>query len=284
MEKIPLIPFMGDNGVTNDVTESQVADFILPQDKIPLLLALSLYGTPRDQLGDFVLVPNTYKTRFAVWFNQKTGEAIVGLRGTSVNANKGWEDVQDDSIIAYGANYCDLSIVNQVQEVLLQLAGKISSVVFVGHSLGGTAAFCLTSQIQNSRGIGLNSGAAPTNPILSGPGNRFTHYHIFGDLISSHMSPEAANVIIIKKSDGYSLMGSSYAHSSARILASDGSWRYATATEEDEVYQKWGIQYPPNSYITSVWTRLLQFLYYLKKKNIVNQNPIPGSERWNKRS
>lgn len=221
--------------------------------------------------------------RFAVWFNQKNGDAVVGLRGTSVNMNRGWEDIQDDSLIAYG-DYCNLTLVNQVKEILLQLVGQINSVVFVGHSLGGTAAFCLTSQIENSRGIGLNSGAAPTNPILNGPGNRFTHYHIFGDLISSHMAPWAANVIIIKKSDGYSLMGTAYAHSSARILKSDGSWIVSNQTEEDQAFQKWGNTYQPTTVVNNVWVKLLAYLYYLKKKFIAEKTPIPGSQRWNQRA
>ena len=54
---------------------------------------------------------------------------------------------------------------------------------------------CLTQRYSDSRGISFNGGAAPTNPILSGPGStRFVHYHIVGDLISSHMSLSAANV------------------------------------------------------------------------------------------
>lgn len=195
---------------------------------------------------------------------------------------KGWEDISDDKIIAFG-NYCDLSLVSQVKEILLQLVGQINSVVFVGHSLGGTAAFCLTSQIENSRGIGLNSGAAPTNPVLNGPGNRFTHYHIFGDLISSHMAPWASKVIIIKKSDGYSLMGTAYAHSSERILKSDGSWTLSNQNEEDLAFQKWGNTYQSNKVVNNVWGKSAAYLYYLKKKDVSEKNPIPGSQRWNQR-
>lgn len=277
-----VIPFMGDVSVSNDTTPNQLAGWVREQDKIPLLLALSLYSEPRKALGDFVLVPNSYKVRFAVWYNQKDGMAIVGLRGTSVGANQGALDIQDDKVIAFGGNYCDLSLVKQVQETLFQLVGQIKSVVFVGHSLGGTAAFCLTSQIQNSRGIGLNSGAAPTNPILSGPGPRFTHYHIFGDLISSHMAPWAADVVIIKKGNAFSLVGTSSAHSSGTILASSGPWYFSNQTEEDRAYERWGKTYQ-SSYINNVWGKLVSFLYYLQTKQVVEKNPIPGSERWNRR-
>lgn len=276
------IPFMGDTSVTNDTSPNDLAGWVRDQDKIPLLLALSLYSTPRKELGDYVLIPNSYKVRYAVWFNTKDGTAIVGLRGTSPTSTSGDLDLKDDKIIAFGSNYCDLTLVTQVQEVLLQLVGQIQNVVFVGHSLGGTAAFCLTSQIQNSRGIGLNSGAAPTNPILSGPGSRFTHYHIFGDLISSHMAPWAADVVIVKKNNSFSLVGTSKAHSSENILASSGNWVLSNQTEEDRAYVKWGSTYQ-SSYINNVWGKLMSFLYFLQTKSVVDKNPIPGSERWNRR-
>lgn len=207
----------------------------------------------------------------------------IHVKGTSVGAAQGYQDIQDDSVIAYSSNYCDLSLVKDVQELLFQLVGQIENIVFVGHSLGGTAAFCLTSQIQNSRGIGLNAGAAPTNPILVGPGNRFTQYHIFGDLISSHMSPNAAHVVIIKKSNTLSLFGTSKAHSSENILKSSGSWTFSNQTEEDEAFQKWGKSYSA-TYINNVSGRFISYLYHLKKSLIVQKNPIPGSKRANKQS
>jgi hypothetical protein len=282
MENNEVIPFMGDVSVSNDTGPGSLAGWVREQDKIPLLLALSLYSTPRKELGDFVLVPNSYKVRYAVWYNQRDGMAIVGLRGTAATAAQGASDIKDDQIIAFGSNYCNLSLVTQVQETLFQLVGQIKSVVFVGHSLGGTAAFCLTSQIQNSRGIGFNSGAAPTNPILSGPGSRFTHYHIFGDLISSHMAPWAADVVIIKKGNAFSLVGTSQAHSSSNILESSGSWYFSNQTEEDRAYEKWGKTYQ-SSYINNVWGKLMSFLYFLQTRSAVEKNPIPGSERWNRR-
>lgn len=105
--------------------------------------------------------------------------------------------------------------------------------VFVGHSLGGTAAQCLAGQYSNSRSIALNGGAAATNPVLVGPGSRARFYHIFGDLVSTHMSPNAAEVIRVAKKDrGFGVF---YPHSSSRFLASDGEWKYATA---DEVISK----------------------------------------------
>lgn len=82
------IPFMGDDSVSNTTSPDQVADWVREQDKIPLLLALSLYSEARKELGDFVLVPNSYKTRFAVWFNPRDGTAVVGLRGMFSHSDK----------------------------------------------------------------------------------------------------------------------------------------------------------------------------------------------------
>jgi hypothetical protein len=35
-EEIPMIPFMGTDDISNTTTPSEIADFIRPQDKVPL--------------------------------------------------------------------------------------------------------------------------------------------------------------------------------------------------------------------------------------------------------
>jgi hypothetical protein len=97
-EEIPLIPFFGGQGVPPSTQPSQVADWIQEQDKVPLLLALSLYNTPLDNLQNFQLIPNTNKTRSAAWFNTQTGQTIIGLRGTSLFSKYGSQDIQDDRV------------------------------------------------------------------------------------------------------------------------------------------------------------------------------------------
>ena len=73
-------------------------------------------------------------------------------------------------------------------------------------------------------------GVALTKQVGPGP-SRATFYHVFGDLVSTHMSPNAARVIRIAKHN--TDFGVLYPHSSSRFLAADGEWRYATADEED---------------------------------------------------
>lgn len=173
------IPFIGGDALPASTSPQELGSFIKEEDKIPLLLAISLYETPRTDFTDFIYQEQYRNPRFGVWVNEALSMTVVGLRGTSPTASKGSMDLQDDRIIAdAGSPYCDISIVQQVRRIIEEF--KSDFIVFVGHSLGGTAAFCLTNQYPNSRGIAFNPGAAPTNPVLSGPGQRMTVYHIVG--------------------------------------------------------------------------------------------------------
>ncbi len=200
---------------------------------------------------------------------------MVGCRGTDVLGRYGSSDLSDDSIIANGA-YCDLSLVG-VCSLLVDEFCKGKFIIFAGHSLGGTAAMCLTLKYSDSRGISFNGGAAPTNPILSGPGpTRFVHYHIVGDLISSHMSLSAANVVRVKLQEpGF---GSGAPHSSGNLLSKPFS--LYTASQEDAEYLKWGNTASSWNVIKKLLS-LVKYHYYLQVQKIVLKNPIPDSDRFN---
>ena len=125
---------------------------------------------------------------------------------------------------------------SEVKQLLEELKGGFDSVLFTGHSLGGTAAFCLAKAVPNSRCVVFNPGAAPTNPIYSGPGqNRATVYHIVGDIISSHMSSNAALIFRVKLQVPF---GSVKAHGTENFFSS-GSYSLMTATQEDVLFLKW---------------------------------------------
>jgi pimeloyl-ACP methyl ester carboxylesterase len=170
-------------------------------------------------------------------------------------------------------------LVKEARETVDVLIDQSMEIIFAGHSLGGTAAFCLCGMYQGSRAVILNGGAVATNPVVSGPGpGRVRFYHVFGDLVSTHMSPAAAEVVRIKKPDTeFSVI---WPHSSERILKSDGPWTYASADEEDEAFQKWGSKYRPGWAVLSPYSAVTSFVVYLKKKDIVKKSPIPGSSRW----
>ena len=267
--------------VSNKTRPDQLAPWIRPEDQIPLLLAVSLYGTPRKELGDFRILERN-GSRIAAWMNRE-GVMVIGCRGTTPFSANGLQDLMDDINIS-GSDYCNLSLVKLAEDLITKYSDKAKTIIFVGHSLGGTSALCLTSKYANFslpvRGIGFNAGAAPTNPILSGPGpQKFRQYHIVGDLISSHMGPEAAEVIRIKKSKA--AFGGVYAHSTPRMLASDGDWAYSTPDEEDALYYNWGKTYKPGWDVLIPGASLGKFLRVIISSNIVEKNPIPGSTRFN---
>lgn len=119
-------------------------------------------------------------------------------------------------------------------ELVEELRAQVQTFLFAGHSLGGTAAFCLAMWESNSRGVMFNGGAAPTNPVYTGPGIRGTFYHIYGDLISSHISDEACTVVRVKIPHvGFGLG----AHSTSHLRAAN--WKIVSAQEEQNGFRRW---------------------------------------------
>lgn len=294
------IPFMGDNDVSIKTLPNQLAPWVEPNDRVPLLLALSLYDTPRKELEGFTLFRSD--VRCAAWIGPNNA-VIIGCRGTAVGGRFGSKDLADDKIIALAADYCDLTLVTLVTKLVKDVTDKINNVssnfdkvkdfvfgrkkkdqtnitpyfIFAGHSLGGTAAICLGMRYaDNSRSISFNGGAAPTNPVYAGPGpQRATHYHIVGDLISTHMNTSAAKVIRIKMPD--IAYGTLSAHSSGNLL--NRPFIVYTPTQEDVEYVAWGKKDKVYSIVSKVLA-LTPYDTFLKVSKIVETAPIPNSERW----
>ena len=92
---VPAIPMMGDKGLPQGIQPHQVASWIEPDDKIPILLAISLYTTPRLNLGKFMFLPETLNPKRAgAWINDE-GIAVIGFAGTDPTDSK---DVTDDQV------------------------------------------------------------------------------------------------------------------------------------------------------------------------------------------
>lgn len=98
------IPFMGGGeSITNDTSADQLAAFIKLEDRVPILLALSLYsGQPRTNLAP-QLIESSVTPRTACWVFENT--IIVGTRGTCIGFlvfKKGCEqensDIADDKV------------------------------------------------------------------------------------------------------------------------------------------------------------------------------------------
>lgn len=146
------------------------------------------------------------------------------------------------------------------------LKGGYDTLVFAGHSLGGTSAFCLTLVFPESRCVCFNPGAAPTNPIYTGPGSRATVYHIVGDIISSHMSPLAATIYRVKLNIPF---GSLKCHSTESFFDTS-SYSLMSATQEDELFLIW-IKKSITGGLYANYSR------YLQKQG--SYKPVPGSYR-----
>jgi len=172
-----------------------------------------------------------------------------------------------------------LTLVQEVTNLAKSLEGQYTLLTFCGHSLGGTAALCMALRIPGSRSISLNAGAAPTNPVLTGPGqSRATAYHIVGDWISSHISDTAAAVIrVSNKNSVGSLWGTNAAHSSLNLLARTGIWKIIDANEEDLLFEKFQNSLS-RKIVGSVALNTLRYFRFIKKTDI--SSPIPGSVRW----
>ena len=96
MNNIPTIPFSGEDLGISDPRHT--APWIREEDNIPLILAVSIYGTPVPIIDSYELVDNTYKTRYAAWIDKSTRLLIVACRGTSVGFAGGMKDLQDDTV------------------------------------------------------------------------------------------------------------------------------------------------------------------------------------------
>ena len=95
-EDIPIIPFSGESLGISD--PSLTAPWIKEDDKIPLILAVSIYGTPIPVIQNYELVDNTYKVRFGAWIDKQTRLLIVACRGTAIRKAGATKDLEDDSV------------------------------------------------------------------------------------------------------------------------------------------------------------------------------------------
>ena len=138
--------------------------FIEEQDRVPLALALSLYGTPTQTMEGFTLDKSV--VRAASWTNSTT--QIIGIRGTYIGAKYAVLDESDDIMIAR-SDHCDLSIIKFAEPLINPDLVQI----FVGHSLGGTAALCLTTKYPTSRGTSNNLKNTRYRIQSGRPSNRF---------------------------------------------------------------------------------------------------------------
>jgi len=227
------------------------APFILEQDRVPLLLLRSLYRQTPTQTQGFWEITSQGTDSVKSWINSDTGQVIVGLRGTVLNAPKGLLNLLDDTVIAgfTPAAPCELQLVSVGKTVVRELLDKgYKNIVVVGHSLGGTSAFCLKKAFPEiARAISFNGGAPITGGAVSGPGEGSIFYHIVGDLISTHMNgatTEMKRINLLESGklfeqtseqlqlDGIRWDDPSYYHSIDRFMNRGREWKEVSAQFE----------------------------------------------------
>lgn len=255
-----------------------MASWISMEDRIPLKLAISIYTIPIRNFGGFQLF--AVQSRSGAWYNCSTKTVVIGLRGTALTNNGGAKDLLDDTQIALG-DLCSLSLVQEASTLVDELASQeiVEEIIFAGHSLGGTAAFCLAKKYTNTRAISLNMGAPATNPVTTGPGpEKAIHYHIVGDAVSSHVSPDAAKIVRIAIRDT-NFLSTYWTHQATRALASDVPWTYADADYEDQLWQNFTGDFEAFKTVFPEFGVAVDFLSVLRGRRFPEQIPIPGSSR-----
>jgi hypothetical protein len=251
-----------------------MADFIRPLDRMAAYVAVHMYDNPvpREFYG-FTLFSSS--THVASWIRDT--EAIIGFRGTAIGKEGGFQDLYDDINIGLG-DMCDLAIRREGERVLTELARLGYSITLAGHSLGGRAAICLSSLPNVVNTVALNAGAPVTNPEAKTGGLNGTHYHIVGDLISTHvMNMETIRVQIQPQVDWLS----PWNHSKQRFLPGSNGPIISAQAEQDDLenwfFERAGARLKAANVVTS----LFSFSWYSKAKNLICTNPIPGASPGN---
>ena len=238
-EEVVDVPALETPGDTSPLP-SQVADWILFEHRVPFCLAMSLYSVASYSKGGYRLLEAT--PRIAAWVNDATGQLFIGCRGTNPFKTEFSRDLSDDLFVAMGKfNLLTLdqrpTIFGEAEEMVRRMRAKgyaYDSMMIGGHSLGGLAAL-YAAHTFNLRACAFNAAAPIINPLTLGPGpTHATHYHIVGDLISTHVSPLAANTVRAYKSDDWGY--AAWEHDQGRVLQTDATKALWSADQENRAY------------------------------------------------
>jgi hypothetical protein len=248
---------------------NRIAGFVKPKDRIAAWFAIQIYNENVPEYGDFTLEQKT--EHVGVWTS--CTEAIVAFRGTKLGEKGGYQDVGDDIQIALGES-CDLAITNQGAPIIQDLYSRGYSITLAGHSLGGKAAICLGSMPGVVNVVVLNAGAPITNPDYKGPG-KGTHYHIVGDIISTHVyGMQTVRVTKRKTVDWLD----TWFHETDRYFVGE-SYSFVDAQfEQNDLEDFFFVTGETRLKLINLTTSLLSLGWYSHAKSLICKVPIPGSE------
>lgn len=273
----------------------RVPDFVVPEDKLLVWLATLMYKPLPVEIPGATLNTTLTNSRIGVWTNATT--AYVAFRGTDIAASDRAGDLLDDLAIATGVG-CDISIVAAGVQVVTALYNTgYNDIQLAGHSLGGRGALCCGSFPGISKVVVINAAAPFVNLLVIGPGEeKATHYHIFGDLISSHLQG-AKNVRVRVGIEQFSQRNNSaavimmetlyqvnwldpYYHSTDRFLAQD-YWQYSTPQEEQDSLEKFFFDSNRAALeLLSLLTSTAGLPFAALIKTRICQNVIPGAQKF----
>jgi hypothetical protein len=173
------------------------------------------------------------------------GKWIIGLKGTELSFTRtGAKDIVDDIIIAISNDGTTTTLEDEaekgLQTLLYEYRINAEHIFICGHSLGGYGAYRLCHKYK-IKGASFNGAAPPTKPPKFAviPGT-FTHYHILGDIISSHLDSTTVKRVLIDKNHQF-FFNTAEQHSTDRFWKADPRpSNIGNPTDEDGSYFLFG--------------------------------------------
>lgn len=259
---------------TPPVYNVTVAKFIQPQDTIPVFLATAIYNSRPSTVMGYAYQEHLSSTRVGIWL--LCSQAIVVFKGTTPT---NFVDLIDDTFIA-AENTCKLSITRAAVPVMRELFLRGFRMILCGHSLGGKAAFCFSRSPGVDRVVGINIAAPIVAPVYDGGGTtRGIHYHIFGDMISTHSGGESMTVVRVKLAGTpQQLNWLDPKYHSAQNFLTDQSYEIASAQEEQEVLEDYFFRYGRVILMSINMTTSVVVNWFGKVSDKVCLTPIPGAK------
>jgi len=281
---------------------SQVASYIAPNDALLVYLANVAYMTNRPiSINDLSYYEKASTVNICVYTTCRT--VYIACRGTVVAQQGAFGNFMDDLVIATTAS-CELDIVTEGFLIMRQLSQMgYRDFKVCGHSLGGRAALCLSRYTGVSQCVALNAGAPVTAPATVGVSPAIcTHYHIVGDIISTHvMDSGCKNVrIVIGGTKIVSVVPAYFGYGVHPLLAAydisyldpgyhslenflDTKMAYTVVTPQQEQNSLEFFWFQKAQVTLNLLSTLLSAYggeFYSQIGDAICATPIPGADRW----
>jgi hypothetical protein len=196
------------------------AVWIRPPHRTALILTSAFYTNPIKEIDGYVLTKQT--DRIGVYQNKRN--YIVVCKGTTVTDPR---DIFDDLRIG-GILNGENTIEAEARKTVSKINGNI---LICGYSLGGRAALTIAKEF-NLQACVFNPVGPFSSPLVDGPGPKnAVAYHIVGDGISSHIDPNAAEVVRVDQ--GFNVFETLDAHKMANFSTSQPTFNFYSVDQED---------------------------------------------------